>query len=221
MNDKRFLELLNLYLDHEITPEDARSLEAEIRAHPERRRRYEQYCRMQSACVQLFEADRAQAPAHQAVARALAQANRQMAHPVSRERRLFWLAGGGFATLAAAACVAVVISKVTTPAATTARTEAATVVAAAPAGQPSPVATPVFDLGYAPKGNSVTAWTQKSFNLTETQTFAWSNNVSFRPVRKVDAQSALLNPKREGESKATSTLLNENVTEMTALQFKH
>lgn len=61
MNDSEFIELLNLYLDHEITPADAARLEAEVRGNPERRRTYLEYCRMQKACALLaadFAADR-------------------------------------------------------------------------------------------------------------------------------------------------------------------
>ena len=61
MNDSEFIELLNLYLDHEITPADAARLEAEVRGNPERRRTYLEYCRMQKACAILaadFAADR-------------------------------------------------------------------------------------------------------------------------------------------------------------------
>lgn len=61
MNDREFIELLNLYLDHEITPSDAARLEAEVRSNPERRRTYLEYCRMQKACALLaadFAADR-------------------------------------------------------------------------------------------------------------------------------------------------------------------
>ena len=50
MKDSEFIELLNLYLDHEISAADAARLEAEVQANPTRRRRYEQYCRMQKAC---------------------------------------------------------------------------------------------------------------------------------------------------------------------------
>ena len=50
MNDREFIELLNLYLDHEIAPADAARLEAEVRDNPERRRIYLDYCRMQKAC---------------------------------------------------------------------------------------------------------------------------------------------------------------------------
>ena len=73
MNDSEFIELLNLYLDHEITPADAARLEAEVRGNPERRRTYLEYCRMQKACAILaadFAADRP-APRRESVATGL------------------------------------------------------------------------------------------------------------------------------------------------------
>ena len=53
MNDREFIELLNLYVDREINPDESLRLEAEVEAHPERRRVYDQYCRMQRACSML------------------------------------------------------------------------------------------------------------------------------------------------------------------------
>lgn len=50
MKDSEFIELLNLYLDHEISAADAAKLEAEVQTNPARRRVYQQYCRMQKAC---------------------------------------------------------------------------------------------------------------------------------------------------------------------------
>ena len=50
MKDSEFLELLNLYLDHEITAADAARLEAEVQNSGERRAIYRDYCRMQKAC---------------------------------------------------------------------------------------------------------------------------------------------------------------------------
>lgn len=50
MKESEFLELLNLYLDHEISAADAERLEAELRQNHERRRVYREYCRMQQAC---------------------------------------------------------------------------------------------------------------------------------------------------------------------------
>lgn len=62
MNDRRFIELLNLYVDQELSPDQARELEQEIAHRPDRRRIYGQYCRMQRACVRLLEQQAAPAP---------------------------------------------------------------------------------------------------------------------------------------------------------------
>jgi hypothetical protein len=53
MNDPEFISLLNLYVDREISPEDALRLEGEVLKHPKRRAIYDQYCRMQKACTML------------------------------------------------------------------------------------------------------------------------------------------------------------------------
>lgn len=50
MKDSEFIELLNLYLDHEISAADATRLEAEVSGNPARRRIYQEYCRMQKGC---------------------------------------------------------------------------------------------------------------------------------------------------------------------------
>lgn len=55
MKDSEFIELLNLYLDHEISADDAVRLEAEVQTHPARRRIYQDYCRMQKACKVLAQ----------------------------------------------------------------------------------------------------------------------------------------------------------------------
>ena len=54
MNQDRFTELLNLRLDHEISPAEAAELETELQRSPARRREYQNFCRMQRACAQLF-----------------------------------------------------------------------------------------------------------------------------------------------------------------------
>jgi hypothetical protein len=55
MNDREFIELLNLYVDREISAEDALRLETEVATDPGRRRIYDQYCRIQKACTLLSE----------------------------------------------------------------------------------------------------------------------------------------------------------------------
>lgn len=107
MNDRRFTELLNLYLDHQIGPEEASELEAEVVRNPARRRTYDQYCRLQRACSLLGEKERSLAPEYRAFARSLRDAERKIAAP----RRSLWSPAyvGGFAATAMAACVAVIV----------------------------------------------------------------------------------------------------------------
>lgn len=55
MKDSEFIQLLNLYLDHEISAADSARLEAEVQVNPARRQIYQQYCRMQKACKVLSQ----------------------------------------------------------------------------------------------------------------------------------------------------------------------
>lgn len=108
MNEQRFIELLNLYVDHQISPEEAAELEAAVLADPRRRRIYDQYCRIQRACSLLCNKGRPAAPAHSAFVRALRDAEQRIAAP---RRRPVWRALAfhpAFGAGLAAACVAVV-----------------------------------------------------------------------------------------------------------------
>jgi hypothetical protein len=102
MKDSEFIELLNLYLDHEITAADAARLEAEVQANPKRREVYQQYCRMQKACTVLAKD----------FADTTVEAEDRKVVAFETPRASFWspgfLATGGL--VAAAACVAVVLS---------------------------------------------------------------------------------------------------------------
>lgn len=63
MKDNEFIELLNLYLDHEISAADAARLEAEVQRDPARRAVYLDYCRMHKACTLLADEVATEAPA--------------------------------------------------------------------------------------------------------------------------------------------------------------
>jgi hypothetical protein len=108
MNDTEFIELLNLYLDHEISAPDAARLEAEVQTNPTRRRVYQQYCRMQKACKMV--ASDFQTESDQLVAAAekkVVAFNPSVAAAEARRRRVGTLYTiGTFA--AVAACVAIV-----------------------------------------------------------------------------------------------------------------
>ncbi len=101
MKDSEFISLLNLYLDHEITPADAARLEAEVQASPERRKVYLQYCRMQKACTVLAKDFAEKSAAAEAEGRKIVAFEPQR----SAWGTGLWVAGG----LAAAACVALVL----------------------------------------------------------------------------------------------------------------
>jgi len=101
MKDNRFIELVNLYVDRQITAEETAELEAEMQANPRRRAVYKQYCQLHTATKQVYTGFRAQSPAAQADA----PAGRVIRADFARRRRTHWIhyAGG----LAAAACLAV------------------------------------------------------------------------------------------------------------------
>ena len=106
MKDERFIELVNLYIDRQITVSEAAELEDEIQGNASRRAIYRQYCQMHQATRQVYESFRAPAAAGQESAQA---ANRSViAHfdrpPQHSRSRWAYYAGG----LAAAACLALV-----------------------------------------------------------------------------------------------------------------
>ena len=109
MNDRRFIELLNLYLDHQIDSDEAAELESEVMRSPARRRTYDQYCRLQRGCGLLGERERSAAPASMAFARSLRDAERKIAAP--RRESSWWspVYVGAFTASAMAACVAVIV----------------------------------------------------------------------------------------------------------------
>lgn len=109
MKESEFITLLNLYVDHEITPADAARLEAEVQANPARRRTYRQYCQMSKACTMLAKdfADEAPAP----------QADNVIALAPASRFGFGWGPGAFAATglAVAAACVALVfVNRATT-----------------------------------------------------------------------------------------------------------
>jgi hypothetical protein len=100
MNDSKFIELLNLFLDHEITPADAKLLESEVQRSPARRRIYSEYCEMQKACLVLAEQTETNASA--------VEFNTAETYSRSRSWNLGSWGLGTYATgfCAAAACIA-------------------------------------------------------------------------------------------------------------------
>jgi hypothetical protein len=107
MKDSEFIQLLNLYLDHEISAADAARLEAEVQTNAARRGIYQQYCRMQKAC-RMIAADFNTEPAGAGAAgdRKIIAFNPAVAARRSRAHSLYTV--GTFAALAA--CVAIIFA---------------------------------------------------------------------------------------------------------------
>jgi hypothetical protein len=76
MKDKRFLELVNVYLDGEISEAETVELEGEIRSSAKRMDQYRRYCRMQRACTMIAKESRAATPTSEAVVVRLPEARR-------------------------------------------------------------------------------------------------------------------------------------------------
>jgi len=111
MNDKKFIELLNLYVDREISSEEAAALEQAIASSPERRKVYLQYCRIHKASVMLAESYKSDSiPEGSILGRAASDADRKIAaYPSRQSRGPAWAWFTGLGVAAAAACVALVV----------------------------------------------------------------------------------------------------------------
>jgi anti-sigma factor RsiW len=232
MKENRFIELLNLYVDQQLTAAEATELEAEIQRDPARRRTYNQYCRMQKACTQLFEQQCQDAPSSSELARALAQAERKVvAFP---ERNTQWRQRGIFAVGVAtmAACVAFVLVRqtpvaptaqpiaVTTPAVTEPVATATAVVVAEPVpAAEQPVSVPLPDpQARASRGLYTTLLPVRQFvpvqvvtangdaiaSSEEKPDFAWMKAVELAPMRPVSAEELMAdsNPSMPETSRA-------------------
>jgi hypothetical protein len=114
MKDNRFIELLNLYIDRQITVAETAELEAEIQQNPKRQAVYRQYCHIHAATKLVYHSFRAEAaeqpvhPAGRAGVVELFETKRR------RNQFAFFTASG----LAAAACLAVVFMRHNTAPAT-------------------------------------------------------------------------------------------------------
>lgn len=108
MKESRFVELLNLYVDHELTQGEAAELEAELQRNPARRVRLKEYRALQRGCEVLFEADRSLAPRTAEVVRALRERRGEDSRPV-RSGWGDWSWSAGAATAVAVAVIAAIV----------------------------------------------------------------------------------------------------------------
>lgn len=109
MTHERFIEMLNLYIDRELSAEEIHEVEEAIASSPERQKIYAQYCRIESATKKILaETPIPQPDIDSLIATARANGNELEFPAQPKARRANWASWGGAFAAAAAACVAVV-----------------------------------------------------------------------------------------------------------------
>ena len=214
MKDSEFIELLNLYLDHEISPAESSRLEAEVTRYPERRRLYRQYCRMQKACVELAERGHDEAPAQDALAAAFSP-------------RSAWAGMGGLWTtgLMAAAAGLAIITITHRSAVTPSGPSVAQSAPAAPAPAAAPASDDFHPVFFAPSMalNGAGSKPAAMFNAADQNgQFAWMNRVQIAPIQLTSDGSGFVDPKPElklDSSAAGDRTQGQDAVEQTAFQF--
>ena len=240
MKEPRFIELLNLYVDQQLSPQEAAELEAEIQQNPAPHRTYRQYCRMQKACAQLFEHERSSAPASTALSRAMADADRKIiAFPDREAKRSLWPVGFSIGAVAAAACVAFVVVRQNDPVSPAVRGSSVAAVETAPAIKEE---APLMAVATAMDSKAMASETFTSVftvpalrdpadregglfvsNTGESPVFDWAQEVQFKPLRKV-ATDELAFDQRAGTAKPvtmprTATSRDDHSVEMVTFEF--
>jgi anti-sigma-K factor RskA len=242
MNEPLFIELLNLYVDQQLSATEAAELESEIKQNPARRRTYQQYCRMQKACAQLFEHERSAAPASAVLARDIRQVNRKVVNFPAESARPLWSTSFSIAAVAAAACVALVVLR---QAESGSAQPEATVVATT-AENPN-VSTLETDVAASHLVATVKAESDKSEfqpiftaqtlraherqNLffvssvkTEESRLEWMRQVQLEPIRKVSAENFAFGSRAPADKPINATFSSssndEQAMEMNAFQFQ-
>ncbi len=196
MNDEKFIEQLNAYIDRELSGVEMREVETAIAASPERQKIYRDYCKIERACQTLL-ASEVKAP-KPSIAAIIAAANAQSNDNVvpftpaqaSRPRisGLNW--GTAFAGLAAA-CIAAVIyvagprtapvttNQIATTAPTTTRQIGPDDSTAASAGA-------TYRTVFALEAGNNSA---NGLVRSAPDSFAWMNQLEFAPIRPVRVDS--------------------------------
>jgi hypothetical protein len=184
MKESRFIELINLYIDRQIGPEEAAELEAEIARSPSHRRTYLQYCRMHRACTMLFENFHAPATS---LNQALGQAERKVTEFPARGYRLARISLG--VGLAAAACMAFMLvnrpASTSAPAANPGVNEVAQVNVPAEAFHLAAVARPA-DFKTVMTVNKFSLANNPAASDAQRAAFDWMRQIELSPMPAVD-----------------------------------
>lgn len=247
MNDKRFIELLNLYVDQELTEAEARALEQEIAQRPDRRRVYTQYCRMQRACVRLYEQQSVPAPRVASLAAAVAAGGPDLelelpapaSEPVVvRPQRWGWATWGSGLAVAAAACVALVAVRlndsVTPPTATGAQLAATAKPEPQAAVEPSARSTVAPQSDYRPvvvvnallrPGTDAGAAQPAGLAALDPSSLDWLQEMKLLPMSRVPFETLRFDPQGRLQPLDQTAFANDQsdqpiATEISAFQFQ-
>ena len=217
MKDSEFIELVNLYLDHEISTADAARLEAEVQTNAARRQIYRQYCRIQKAC-RMAAADFQTEPV--AASAALDKKVVAFDGPPRGKRARSVYAFGSFAALAACAAL-VFVTRSQQPANSQPESGVSAPVAVAPASAiTNPDATFVVNKTAAPRGlvsvapRPQTKWVRDPLLLTgttqaEAMRAAAVNQANAQLAWIQAVQLAPLQQRAEGDLHFAATLQSE------------
>jgi hypothetical protein len=209
MNDERFIEQLNLYIDRELSLDDVREIEAAIAASPERQKIYAQYCKVERACQQVLapvgKAPRPSIAALVAAAEAESEAEvvafRPAAATAASSRGSGW--GWGAATGLVAACAAFAVylgslqsDPVSTPASGSTMAATATKAGATQMGPDDDYASANQQVGAyrtvlvldQAAGENAQAFRVAANGATD-DPFAWMARMEFAPIRPIQVDT--------------------------------
>lgn len=228
MNDERFIEMLNLYIDRELSGEEIHEIEEAIARSPERQKIYAQYCRMERATQQLLrETDVPQPSIPELVAAARTGANEIEFPARSAPARNGWLGWGTSVASLAAACLAVFFL-LQEPAETSPEPAieggTQTAEAVAPLRFDDTDYQTVFVLDYEESSDRLDAMRPAS------DSFAWMNQLQFAPIERTELNNWQMEASEPIEIRSlnprwiTPVGLDDspqhNREEMTAFQFQ-
>jgi hypothetical protein len=189
MNDERFIEMLNLYIDRELSAEEVHEIEEAIAQSPDRQKIYRQYCRMERATQHVLAKSTAPQPSiPDLVAAARGHSNEVEFSTSSAPNKGRWLGWGTSMVSIAAACLAVVFV-MQKPAPSSPN-------AAAPAFAQN---TPQYEAKVSAADDSVyrtvfvldTERSSDRLNAMRpaTDSFAWMNQLQFMPIERAEIDS--------------------------------
>jgi hypothetical protein len=224
VNETRFIELLNLYVDHQIGPREAAELEAEILSNPARRRTYQDYCRMQRACGLLCDRERTQAPVSFVFEKSLQETELKIEALSSRRntgRGVYTATFVGLTAMAACAVFVLTRSGQTTG---TGDLTSAPLIAEVPAVSPAPVINPVPNAHPVFVAQNVALAREIEPVPTERAALDWLQRVELPPVQRVLVEEGAFEAKptlqQDNRVFRSGSRLVQGNAEFTAFQFQ-